>query len=315
MKIFSPTKWLVALLIVIATHIFATNIFYNKNKVQIERSVGAQIAVIGGSFISAELKDKDTGTEDSREQKSKDPKKETIEKPEPDPEPKKVEQPKPEPIKEVPKPLPQKVVKETPVKETKAKQLDENAVKKQEPDQKKKEVEKVEKVTPKPKKKIEPKPKKEVKPKPKKKIKKRKKKVVKRKTKRPPQKQLSAKQRRSAKRPVARQKGGGNRVQRRNTSGNAITSNYKGRLVSHLRRYKHYPLNAREQKITGSPRVSFTINASGRVVRARIAKSSGSSILDKAALTSVRKASPFPAIPKGGPKTLSITVPLIYRVN
>jgi protein TonB len=102
---------------------------------------------------------------------------------------------------------------------------------------------------------------------------------------------------------AARSKGGN----RRSAAGNAAVSNYPGKIVSKLRRA------ARRQKLQGEVRVAFTVSASGSVGGVRVVRSSGSPALDNAAIETVRRAAPFPAIPEGaGRSSWPFTVPLKF---
>lgn len=97
-------------------------------------------------------------------------------------------------------------------------------------------------------------------------------------------------------------------------AGNAAVSNYPGKVYSKLRRSLRYPSQARRQGVRGEVHVRFTVSSSGGVGSVRVARSSGSSILDQAALDTVRRAAPFPAIPAGaGRSSWSFTVPLQFR--
>ena len=59
--------------------------------------------------------------------------------------------------------------------------------------------------------------------------------------------------------------------------------------------------------------MSFVVSASGGVGSIRVVSSSGSPILDKAALETVRSAAPFPAIPaNAGRSNWPFTVPLAF---
>jgi len=92
-------------------------------------------------------------------------------------------------------------------------------------------------------------------------------------------------------------------------------ANYGGRVLAHLRRHVRYPEAARQAKRQGMVRVRFTLNARGRVLSVRIARSSGHSDLDRAALKAVRSAQPFPTFPKGIDKnSLPFTAPVRYRL-
>ena len=56
-----------------------------------------------------------------------------------------------------------------------------------------------------------------------------------------------------------------------------------------------------EPHASGTVKVAFEIDAEGGLASERIATSSGSATLDKAALLLVRRAAPFPA-PRAGPR-------------
>lgn len=67
---------------------------------------------------------------------------------------------------------------------------------------------------------------------------------------------------------------------------------------------KYYPQLARENRIEGTPRVTFEINEDGSLKVVVVAASSGKALLDEAALETVRRAAPLPYFP--GPITLTI---------
>jgi periplasmic protein TonB len=96
-------------------------------------------------------------------------------------------------------------------------------------------------------------------------------------------------------------------------AGNAAASNYPGQVVSRLRRSLSYPAQARRQRITGEVHVAFTITAGGAVSGVRVVRSSGHPVLDEAALETVHRAAPFPAIPPAaGRSNWGFTVPLAF---
>lgn len=100
---------------------------------------------------------------------------------------------------------------------------------------------------------------------------------------------------------------------RSSAAGNAAVSNYPGKVASKLRRALRYPAAAKRQRLRGQVRVSFVVSASGAVGSVRVVSSSGSSILDGAALDAVRRAAPFPAIPQAaGRSSWPFTVPLAF---
>ena len=96
-------------------------------------------------------------------------------------------------------------------------------------------------------------------------------------------------------------------------AGNAAASNYPGQVVSRLRRSLSYPSQARRQRISGEVHVAFTIAGNGAVSRVRVVRSSGHGVLDEAALQTVQRAAPFPAIPlAAGRARWEFTVPLAF---
>ncbi|TCM38744.1 protein TonB [Novosphingobium sp. ST904] len=83
-------------------------------------------------------------------------------------------------------------------------------------------------------------------------------------------------------------------------------------LLSHMERYRRYPATARSRGEQGIAYVQFTMNREGRVLSARIGRSSGSALLDGAALATIRRAQPLPAIPADRPDPQRLTVPVEF---
>lgn len=95
--------------------------------------------------------------------------------------------------------------------------------------------------------------------------------------------------------------------------GNAAESNYKGKVRSKVQRHFRYPKAADRAGIHGTVQVSFTVLADGGVGNVRISKSSGSPVLDEAALNAVRGAEPFPKIPDAANRgSWPFTIPLQF---
>lgn len=91
----------------------------------------------------------------------------------------------------------------------------------------------------------------------------------------------------------------------------AAMASWRGALMAHLNRHKRFPGGASSNN--GTAVVSFSINRSGGVTSARLARSSGDSALDNEAVATVRRASPVPAPPAhiaGG--SISLSVPIRY---
>ncbi|TIM12878.1 energy transducer TonB [Mesorhizobium sp.] len=66
---------------------------------------------------------------------------------------------------------------------------------------------------------------------------------------------------------------------------------WNSRLRAWIRRHTNYPRAAKARRAEGSPSVTFTIDGSGRVLSARLARSSGDPDLDSAALSALQGAS------------------------
>jgi periplasmic protein TonB len=77
---------------------------------------------------------------------------------------------------------------------------------------------------------------------------------------------------------------------------------------------RHYPEAARARGEQGTVRLALTIGRSGHVMSARLIGSSGSSILDQAALEMARNASGQPLPPVMG-SSVNLTVPVRYSIR
>ncbi|WP_370194527.1 MULTISPECIES: energy transducer TonB [Aurantimonas] len=88
-------------------------------------------------------------------------------------------------------------------------------------------------------------------------------------------------------------------------SRSALTS-WRNAVQARLNRYKRSPRGGGSGTVT----VSFRMDGNGRVTSVRVARSAGR-ILDDAAVSLLRRASPFPAPPGG--KGVSLTVPIRFR--
>ena len=83
---------------------------------------------------------------------------------------------------------------------------------------------------------------------------------------------------------------------------------WRGSVMAHLNRHKRYPGGG-----GGTSSVAFTIDRSGRVLSARLIRSSGSAILDREAVALARRASPVPAPPANiGRGSIVLTVPVRF---
>lgn len=72
---------------------------------------------------------------------------------------------------------------------------------------------------------------------------------------------------------------------------------WESEVLGRLGRFKEYPPAARSRGTVGQVMVEFTMDGQGRVLDASIFTSSGSSLLDRAALRAVNRAQPLPIPP------------------
>jgi TonB family protein len=91
-------------------------------------------------------------------------------------------------------------------------------------------------------------------------------------------------------------------------------TSYALEVARHISKYKFYPLSARHRHETGELLALITLDAQGRLIAQKIEQSSGSSLLDDAALKAITLASPYPPPPNNqSRKTLKI--PLNYTLT
>ncbi|MBS3651525.1 TonB family protein [Pseudaminobacter sp. 19-2017] len=91
---------------------------------------------------------------------------------------------------------------------------------------------------------------------------------------------------------------------------------WQSKLVSYLNRHKRYPRAARSRREEGTAQLAFTIDASGRVLSARITRSSGSAEIDGEVLAMIRRASPLPAPPAEIARSrMDLSVPISFSLR
>ncbi|HEX5211918.1 MAG TPA: TonB family protein, partial [Pseudolabrys sp.] len=89
--------------------------------------------------------------------------------------------------------------------------------------------------------------------------------------------------------------------------------NWKSELVARLERAKRYPPEAQARGEHGVAQLAFSVDRSGGVHHARIARSSGSNLLDSATLAMVERAAPLPPPPSEMTGTqIGVSVPIRY---
>jgi protein TonB len=103
-------------------------------------------------------------------------------------------------------------------------------------------------------------------------------------------------------------------VQGSGQSANRIVSTWQKKLVSHLDRNKRYPSGANPRSVEVV--VAFTLDRLGHVIASRIAKGSGDSSFDNAALEMMKRADPVPAPPPIiADDGLTFTLPVQFRAQ
>ena len=96
----------------------------------------------------------------------------------------------------------------------------------------------------------------------------------------------------------------------------AQVSDWHRQVAIALQRHKGYPAAAQARGETGIATVAFTLDRQGRVVSARIVRSSHSSALDAETLATVRRAAPFPHPPANMPgQTFDFVVPIQFNIR
>lgn len=95
-----------------------------------------------------------------------------------------------------------------------------------------------------------------------------------------------------------------------------LKSEYLTSLIKHINRKKFYPRKARKRRDEGQVMIAFTIQKSGDFTRVRITGSSGSGILDKAALKTIKRLSPFEPLPERvGMDRWELVVPISFTLR
>lgn len=92
-------------------------------------------------------------------------------------------------------------------------------------------------------------------------------------------------------------------------------ASWEARLLAHLEKYRRYPASARARREQGVAYVRFRMNRAGRVLDAALLRSSGNAALDRAAMETIRRAQPLPAIPEDRADELQLSVPVEFTVR
>ena len=96
----------------------------------------------------------------------------------------------------------------------------------------------------------------------------------------------------------------------------ALRLDYLTRSRSLIQRYKQYPLMARKMGVEGTVLVVAALERDGTLHRCEILQSSGSLLLDNAALRSVRAVAKFPQFPAElHADTIDLRIPITFRLT
>jgi protein TonB len=96
----------------------------------------------------------------------------------------------------------------------------------------------------------------------------------------------------------------------------AELSSWHRKIAIQLERHKNYPAASQARHETGVAMVAFTIDREGRVSASRIVRGSGFTALDREAIATVQRASPFPLPPANlSDPTFDFTVPIHFNIR
>lgn len=96
----------------------------------------------------------------------------------------------------------------------------------------------------------------------------------------------------------------------------SVKDRYLSALVKRIHEKKYYPRRARRRREEGTVLVAFVIDASGRLTDLHVTRSSGHDSLDKAALKTLKKISPFHALPAElGVTRWELAVPISFSLR
>ncbi len=96
----------------------------------------------------------------------------------------------------------------------------------------------------------------------------------------------------------------------------ALRAHYLGELASAIARNRHYPRLSRRRREEGRVLVGFHIASDGHFEQVRVLESSGRPRLDRAALETVRRTSPFrPPPPTLNEADREIRLPVVFRLQ
>ena len=105
------------------------------------------------------------------------------------------------------------------------------------------------------------------------------------------------------------------RVKRTSLAAAGPPPNWTGRLSAAINRAKRYPREAEMRGIQGVVVVTFAMRRDGTLISARVSRSSGSELLDEAAVETLQRASLPPVPEEFSDDTFSAAVPISFSVT
>jgi len=100
------------------------------------------------------------------------------------------------------------------------------------------------------------------------------------------------------------------------SSANRIAPQYLDAIRRRIEKFQRYPRFAREAGLEGTTNVLFLVRRDGTVSSVEVQGSSGSKVLDDAAVSAIREASPFPAFPaEQTGDSLRILIPVVFELK
>ncbi len=95
-----------------------------------------------------------------------------------------------------------------------------------------------------------------------------------------------------------------------------LSRDYRSTLLRLIERHKYYPLRARRAGLEGTATVAFTVSSNGEINGVSLAQSSGMSLLDQAAIQTIRRVDKAPPFPSGIERSKwRFVIPLAYNIR
>lgn len=91
---------------------------------------------------------------------------------------------------------------------------------------------------------------------------------------------------------------------------------WQRKIFAQIVRHKRYPEEARARRLTGETLLAFSLDRQGQVSNLRVLQSSGSPVLDKAAMVVLERANPLPRPPAHlSDRALDLTLPMRFAAK